>query len=342
MTRSLILASLLVIQAGISAQEDPGIQFEVKTLGGRVLDQDDFRDNVLLIDYWGTWCPPCRKAVPFLEELYGKYKHHGLEIIGLNYEQGPGDHAAKVREFAATNHITYPLALGTQQQKRLVDNFQGYPTMLFLRKGLVLDHQEVGFSSAAKPQIEGWVRRALGLDGQPGPTETVEDALPRSEPVPEPEELASGVIFRPGEGDRGFTFAAEDVDGKLFDFATLRGRPVILALTSTWDREAVATSELLQALHTTYNPKGSLVLAAFMEMSRNRKTKIETIIGFRETHGLSYPMIPAGISLQKKIHLFSGLPLFLVFDQAGVLVLREAGIAEAIAERIRAKLDDLL
>lgn len=339
MYRSLSIALLAITQAPISAQPDQGIRFQMHTLGGRELDQDDFKNNVLLIDYWGTWCAPCRKAIPFLEELYGRYKHHGLEIIGLTYEQGAGDPASKVREFAAVNHITYPLAIGTEEQMRLVDNFQGYPTMLFLRRGLVLDHIRVGYADSSKAEMEAWIREALGLDGADPQSQVVD---PEVEPVPEPEEIPEGTIFRPGEADRGFDFEAEDVDGKLIRFAELRGHPVILALTSTWDREAVATSKLLQELHAAHSPEGSTVLAASLEISRDRNSKVEAIKDFRAEHGLSYALFPAGLSLQKKIHLFSGLPLFLVFDQDGVLVLREAGSGAEVAMKIRAKMAGLL
>ena len=83
------------------AQGIDAFRFEVTTLGGQTLTQEDFRDSVLLVDFWGTWCGPCVGAVPVLQEMYAKYKHHGLEIVGLTYESGDQDKAAaKVRELS--------------------------------------------------------------------------------------------------------------------------------------------------------------------------------------------------------------------------------------------------
>src|SRR5262245_66441402 len=58
-------------------------EFAGKTLGGQKIDQSMFAENIVIVDFWGTWCPPCRKAVPVLVQLYEQYKQHGLEIAGL-------------------------------------------------------------------------------------------------------------------------------------------------------------------------------------------------------------------------------------------------------------------
>ncbi len=75
---------------------------QARTLGGQQIQQDMFKDNVLIVDLWGTWCPPCREAVPRLVALYEKYKHHGLEIVGFNYAaDGSGESA----EFALSRIV---------------------------------------------------------------------------------------------------------------------------------------------------------------------------------------------------------------------------------------------
>ncbi|MHC5063789.1 MAG: redoxin domain-containing protein [Planctomycetota bacterium] len=340
MMRSLGVLLFVSSLADLPAQEAESPRFELETLGGRKLSQEDFRNNVLLIDYWGTWCPPCRKAIPFLVDLYGKYKHHGLEIVGLTYERGAADPVQQVREYAAENRITYPLALGTPAHMRLVENFRGYPTMLFFGRGLKLEQQKVGFAESSKAEIEAWVRSALGLDGA---EKEGGDSDPRGEgeklpPEPDPEQVPEGKIFRPGEADRGFDFSAEDSEGKKIEFAELRGKPLVLALTSTWDREAVDTGRLLQGLQEEFGAAGIPILAACFEMSRDPEEKLQAIRKSREAQGFGYRMFAAGLDFQKKIHLFSGMPLFLVFDAEGLLVLREAGNAPATAEKIRARI----
>src|SRR5215510_10137671 len=79
-----VLSPCLHGQAAETAKIDK-FAFGGKTLGGQKVDQSQFADNVLIVDLWGTWCPPCRKAVPALVKLYEKYKQQGLEIVGFCY-----------------------------------------------------------------------------------------------------------------------------------------------------------------------------------------------------------------------------------------------------------------
>jgi thiol-disulfide isomerase/thioredoxin len=86
--RRLAMMALLwgFLGAGAAAQaEDLQFRFDLESLGGRRITEQDFKAGVLLVDLWGTWCPPCRTAIPELVDLHRRYKHHGLEIVGLNY-----------------------------------------------------------------------------------------------------------------------------------------------------------------------------------------------------------------------------------------------------------------
>ncbi len=318
-----------------NAQQIQGFEFEVTTLGGQKLSSAQLTGNVLLVDYWGTWCPPCREAIPVLEGLYRKYKHYGLEIVGLSYESAATPEAAaeKVRTFAGKHGITYPLALGTPQLQAKVPGFSGYPTILMFDRQLAHRETIVGFSPAEGRKLEEFVRRALGLAQEDAPErESVvdPDAEPAEEVVeaqPEVRELPAGVIFKPGDGDRGFTFTATDADDKEFDFAQLRGKPVLLALTSTWDGEARKTAAFLQGLHTRFGAQVQ-VLAASMEIPKQEAAKLAKIREFRDELQLGYRLFPAGLGLSKKVHLYSGMPTYLLFDAEGVLIRRDDGNSE--------------
>ncbi|HHI80778.1 MAG TPA: TlpA family protein disulfide reductase [Planctomycetes bacterium] len=136
--------------------------FKLKTIDGDEISQSDYKNKVLLVDIWGTWCPPCRKAVPFLSRLYDSYKERGFEIVGINFERTSRDKALKkVRAFADRLGVPYPLALGDQSILNQIEGFRGYPTLLFFKKGLLFDHLEVGFSSESKKRIEEWILTAL-------------------------------------------------------------------------------------------------------------------------------------------------------------------------------------
>ncbi len=138
-------------------------EFEVETISGKRLTQEDVRDKVVLIDFWGTWCPPCRRAIPHLVRLDAKYRDQGLVILGLNYEKIADTAKAeeRVRQFAERNGIKYPLALGTAEIRAQIPDFAGYPTMLLFRKGLEFDHLEVGFTEDHATRLEKWIQQEL-------------------------------------------------------------------------------------------------------------------------------------------------------------------------------------
>lgn len=331
----LSLSVLLAAACGAQAKIE-NFTFEADKLGGGKIKASDFVENVLIVDLWGTWCPPCREAVPHLQRLYAKYKHHGLEIVGFNYERGARkEQAALVRKFAAEHGITYQLALGEPAVQSQVPSFKGYPTLLFFKKGLQFSHLVVGFEAAHAVEFERWVATELGLPvdnlPQPKPGKPAADAVPeQDEEAVQPEEdveVPAGAIYKPGQGDTGFDFETTDVAGAVLRFKELRGKPVVLALTTTWDSEAANTAKLVARLGKELGDKAHVIAASF-ERSKDAAVSAIAIKEFMRKQGVSYRAFAASLALQKKIYLFTGVPMFLVFDGEGKLVLREGGGAE--------------
>ncbi len=106
--------------------------FEVTDVDGKRHTLADYKGKVLIVDIWGTWCPPCRAEIPSFIKLQEKYGEKGFQMLGLNYEGVEGEEAvAKVKNFIQENGINYPCALGTDELQEQVPDFEGYPTTLF-------------------------------------------------------------------------------------------------------------------------------------------------------------------------------------------------------------------
>lgn len=106
--------------------------FELTDIEGNAIAKADFKGKVLIVDVWGTWCPPCRAEVPHFVALVKNYKEKGLEIVGLNSEGGDDEEALKkVQEFHKENDMNYRCALVKKDTIDQIPNMEGFPTTLF-------------------------------------------------------------------------------------------------------------------------------------------------------------------------------------------------------------------
>ena len=108
--------------------------FDLKDVNGQRLSKADFAGKVLIVDIWGTWCPPCRMEVPLFQALQLEYGEQGLQVVGLNDERTDdrADAARLVRSFCRSQGVDYPCAVITPQIKEQVPEFGGFPTTLFI------------------------------------------------------------------------------------------------------------------------------------------------------------------------------------------------------------------
>lgn len=108
-----LLAGILLVSSAVPALAESlrigaaAPDFTVKTLDGRPLNLASLRGKVVMLNFWASWCPPCRAEMPALEQFYRQYQKEGLEIIGVSVEDRSDE--AKVRAVATA--YTYPLGL---------------------------------------------------------------------------------------------------------------------------------------------------------------------------------------------------------------------------------------
>jgi thiol-disulfide isomerase/thioredoxin len=120
--------------------------FDVTTLDGQRLTLGSLEGKVVIVDFWGTWCPPCRKEIPHFVALQEKYGDQ-LAIVGMTFEQGQEgpEIEAKVRRFAEQVGINYPLVMAKAADLRRVPDLEAFPTTLFLDKAGRVRAREVGY-----------------------------------------------------------------------------------------------------------------------------------------------------------------------------------------------------
>lgn len=120
---------------GVGAPGDRAPAFEVRTLDGAALTSEQLRGRVVLVNFWATWCPPCRWEMPAFERVYRDERDRGFLLLGLSRDRG-GE--AEVREFLAERGITYPVAFASDDLVRAFGGVQALPTSILIdRQGRV-------------------------------------------------------------------------------------------------------------------------------------------------------------------------------------------------------------
>ena len=115
-----------------------GMAFGMRSVTGEKLESKEYDGKVVVIDVWGTWCPPCRREIPHFIRLQDQYRDHGLRIIGMTWEKQEPNEVIKrrVQDFVARSNINYPCALMTREIKAAVPDLSSFPTTLFFdRRG---------------------------------------------------------------------------------------------------------------------------------------------------------------------------------------------------------------
>ena len=136
----------------LEAFESYDFDFELKDLEGETISLGAFEDKVLIVDFWGTWCPPCREEIPSFIKLKNEYGKRGLEIVGLNYEREEDEEKVveMIKKFHEKHEMNYMCLIGDEDVRKQVPNFRGYPTTLFIDRSGKVRLQMVGLHPYAK------------------------------------------------------------------------------------------------------------------------------------------------------------------------------------------------
>ena len=143
----------------IGVRSGPGTAptYAYPSLTGELLNSDSLRGRVVLVNFWATWCAPCRAEMPVLEAMYQRHKDKGFVIVGLAVDQAP---TASVEAFVRERGVTYPIAHVGREAELLFGGVRGYPTSFLIGRDGTVQYRVLGPIGAVS--LEPAVRRALG------------------------------------------------------------------------------------------------------------------------------------------------------------------------------------
>lgn len=129
--------------------------FTLETLDGTAASLEDYQGSVVLINFWATWCAPCRDEVPDLQAAYDTYQEERFVVLGVNVEEARN----RIIPFVAELEITYPILLDETGQVLKLYRTLGLPTSILVDRDGVIQVRHIGYLSA--DQLERYLAKLL-------------------------------------------------------------------------------------------------------------------------------------------------------------------------------------
>lgn len=132
-----------------------------KSYDGKMIDTSKYTGKVLIIDFWATWCPPCRKEIPGFIALQKQYALKGLQVVGVSFDEEEADH----KQFAKREGLNYPSILGkdnvaaVSSVEKKIGAIEGIPTTIVVDRQGNIRYVHVGY--ADKAEFEKIIKKYL-------------------------------------------------------------------------------------------------------------------------------------------------------------------------------------
>jgi cytochrome c biogenesis protein CcmG/thiol:disulfide interchange protein DsbE len=141
----LLTAGAWLGSAADAANQAPAFALKSAT-DGKVMKLADLKGKVVIVDFWATWCPPCRAEIPDFVALQKQYGAKGLQIVGVSVDKGGTDGVVK---FMKENHINYPILMSDPSAEAAYGGIRAIPTTFLIdRKGNMV-HKFIGGTEKA-------------------------------------------------------------------------------------------------------------------------------------------------------------------------------------------------
>ena len=154
---------------GVRSQSAPDFQL-VDLRTGRKVQLSDFRGKAVVLNFWATWCPPCKAEIPWFVAYQNQYGSRGLQVIGVAMDDAGKD---VILKFADDLHINYLVLQGTNKVADDYGGVEGLPTTFYIGRDSRVVARTIG--EPDRGEIEDDIKLALG-SGKAAPTEQASEA----------------------------------------------------------------------------------------------------------------------------------------------------------------------
>ncbi|MBI5655440.1 MAG: TlpA family protein disulfide reductase [Geobacter sp.] len=157
---AVLVMAMLMLPGKASAilqKGQPAPPFKVVSTSGQQITEANYKGHVLLIDFFATWCNPCRDSIPHLIRLNQKYGKQGLQILGASLDE---DGDKTVRDFCAVQKVNYPVAIANEDMQTEY-GLRSIPTLYVINKKGIVAEKFMGFNSDMAAKLDLLIKQLL-------------------------------------------------------------------------------------------------------------------------------------------------------------------------------------
>ncbi len=309
-------------QSSLVGKPAPSVNLEL--LGGGDLDLAKHKGkDIVILDFWATWCGPCVAAMPVVEQVAAEYRSRGVVLYAVNQRED----ARTIRSFLKDQGINVNVALDSNGSVGDTYGVQGIPTMVIIDKGGVVRDVHIGFN----PDLENELREQLdAILASPGSAES------------ETAQLEDGRSPFERERSQLVGQAAPAVNLKLlngndFDLADHAGKEVvILDFWATWCGPCVAAMPILEQVAEEYKSKGVVLYSV------NQQEDAKTIRDFLDEEGLKVNVALDSDGEVGEAYGVEGIPTMVIIDKQGIVRDVHVGLSPGLENELHKQLDEVL
>lgn len=159
--KAVVLLSLILFVDLASAAKNPVLKpaadFTVKSLSGKNIKLSEQRGRVVILNFWATWCTPCKKELPYFNDLYKKYRGVGLQVLGVNIDKG----ISEVKRMSQDFNLAFPILLDPKGKISDLYLVRSMPTTYVIGKDGMVHHVHWGFGPDEPARYEKEIKALL-------------------------------------------------------------------------------------------------------------------------------------------------------------------------------------
>lgn len=154
---SILFSLLLTVSATAGNLQGKAPDFTLKSNTGKNLKLSEFRGQVVMLNFWASWCGPCRQEMPLLDQIQKRYSGLGFTILGVNVEEDSNQAKAMLREVP----VTFPILFDTNNKASKLYNVSAMPSTILIDRDGNLRYLHKGYKPGDEAQYKKWVKQLV-------------------------------------------------------------------------------------------------------------------------------------------------------------------------------------